>query len=61
MRLPRTPEMEKLWLDVEPYLDGHRELKEDAPEQIKKDYKEYLRLGKEQYDFAMKIEYGLGE
>lgn len=59
MRLPRTPEMEKLWQNVEPYLDGHRELKEDAPEQIKKDYEEYYRLFKEQYDFAMKIEYGL--
>lgn len=61
MRLPRTPEMEKLWQNVEPYLDGHRELKEDAPEQIKKDYEEYYRLFKEQHDFAIKIEYGLGE
>lgn len=61
MRLPRTPEMEKLWQNVEPYLDGHRELKEDAPEQIKKDYEEYYNLFKKQYDFAMKLEYGLGE
>ena len=55
MRLPRTPEMEKLWQNVEPYLDGHLELKEDAPEQIKKDYEEYYRLFEEQYDFAMKL------
>ncbi len=27
MRLPRTPEMEKLWQNVEPYLDGIWNLK----------------------------------
>lgn len=55
MRLYDTPEMEKLWQNVEPYLDGHRELKEDAPEQIKKDYEEYYNLFKKQYDFAEKL------
>ncbi len=58
MRLPDTPEMAKLWQNVEPYLNEHRDLKEDAPEQIKKDYEEYYRLFEEQYDFAMKLNEG---
>lgn len=60
MRLPDTPEMAELWKGIKPYYE-HGSLKADTPEQIKKDYEEYLRLGNEQYDFAMKIEYGLGE
>ena len=59
MRLPDTPKMERLWQNTEPYLDEHMELKEGAPEHIKKDYEEYYRLFSERFAFAEKIEYGL--
>jgi len=55
MRLPDTPEMAELWKNIEPYLDEHLELKEDTPEQVKKDLEEYRRLGKEQFDFAYSL------
>ena len=54
MRLPDTPEMAKLWDGIYPYIE-HGKLREDAPEQIKKDLEEYRRLGKEQTDFAYSL------
>ena len=57
MRLYDTPEMAELWKGIKQYIE-HGSLREDAPDKIKKDYKEYLRLGKEQYDFAMKLNEG---
>lgn len=57
MRLYDTPEMAELWKGIKPYIK-HGSLREDAPDQIKKDYKKYLRLGKEQYDFAIKLNEG---
>ena len=56
MRLPQTPEMKKIWNEIEPYLNssnekGH-EIIEGAPSDIAEKLEEYRRLSKEQWDFA---------
>ena len=56
MRLPDTPEMKKIWDEIEPYLSssnekGH-EIIEGAPSGTAEKLEEYRRLGKEQWDFA---------
>lgn len=47
-----TLEMDKLFNKVEPYLNKHMELSEDAPEDVKQASEEYQRLARERMEFA---------
>lgn len=61
MKLVKTPEMQKIWDEIEPYVtwsvEGY-DIIEEAPENIKEKLIEYEHLSKEQHDFAEFIEYG---
>lgn len=50
-----TDEMKKLINRVKPYLNERLELQEDAPDEIKEALSEYIRLGKEQEEFALSL------
>lgn len=59
MRLPKTPEMQKIWDEIEPYLEATNEgyvILNGAPSDIAEKLEEYRRLGKEQSDFAWSLE-----
>ena len=59
MRLPLTPEMKKIWNEIEPYLiqdSNGLNIAVDAPQEIKDLNKEFDRLIKEQSDFAESLE-----
>jgi hypothetical protein len=59
MRLPLTPEMKKIWNEIEPYLiqdSNGLNIADDAPQEIKDLNKEFDRLIKEQSDFAESLE-----
>lgn len=59
MRLPLTPEMKKIWNEIEPYLiqdSNGLNIADDAPQEIKDLNKEFDRLLKEQSDFAESLE-----
>ena len=55
MRLYETPEMEALWDKVKPYLNKQYQLLDNAPDEIKKMFEEYMRLSKEQEEFALSL------
>ena len=53
MRLPKTPEMEKIWNEIEPYLSFSNEKGYDgAPDDVFEKLEKYRHLRKEQWDFA---------
>ena len=54
MRLQGTPEMDKLWKKIEPYVKNG-ELIENAPEQAKKALEEYRRLSDEREKFILSL------
>ena len=59
MRLPLTPEMKKIWNEIEPYLiqdSNGLNIADDAPQEINDLNKEFDRLIKEQSDFAESLE-----
>lgn len=59
MRLPLTPEMKKIWNEIEPYLiqdSNGLNIADDATQEIKDLNKEFDRLIKEQSDFAESLE-----
>ena len=55
MRLPSTPEMEQLHDKIEPYLNEHHELRDDAPKEIRHAFEEYRRLGQERWERAYNL------
>lgn len=56
MRLPKTPEMEKIWNEIEPYLSFSNEkgyeVIDGAPDYVFEKLEKYRHLRKEQWDFA---------
>ncbi|RHR72623.1 hypothetical protein DWW50_12885 [Eubacterium sp. AF15-50] len=56
MILPKTPEMERIWSEIEQYLcfsnEKGYEVIEGSPEGTSEKLEEYRRLRKEQWDFA---------
>ena len=50
--LERTEKMKELLCKFEPYLDEHHQLPDDVSDDVKDAYEEYIRLGKEQMDYA---------
>ena len=58
MRVVYSDKVEKLWDKIEPYfiMDGLTlKLDSDAPDDIKKAYKEYKILSHKEYEEAMKL------
>lgn len=55
MSLRDTTEMSALWNKIKPYLDDNIQLPNNVPEDIKLAFSEYIRLSKEQEDFALSL------
>lgn len=60
MILPKTPEMKKIWNEIEPYLrfsnEKGYEVIEGSPSDAYEKLEEYRHLRKEQSDFAESLE-----
>ena len=60
MRLPDTPEMEKIWNEIEPYLSFSNEkgyeVIDRAPDGTAEKLEKYMELSQEQSDFARSLE-----
>ena len=60
MRLPDTPEMEKIWNEIEPYLSFSNEkgyeVNDGAPDGTAEKLEKYMELSQEQSDFARSLE-----
>lgn len=55
MVLLDTKEMKALYEKFKSYLNERLQLPADAPEEVKQAFAEYIRLGKEQEEFALSL------